>query len=160
MRIARSGRFVYVAHWPAAVVLPLFFVVGRGLVGSELGFMVVIGMVFAPLAIVVLLVPPVLTQFDRESRRAYATRLGYDVASFVLWGACVLAALSVEDSFGFAGARSALSVWLGISSADSEAVFGAAVVVMGASYVAAVLLAIRGVARGRDRALTDASIPA
>ena len=154
MRFAASGRFVFVAQWPAAVVLPLFFLVGRALVGSELGFMVVLGIVFVPLAIGLLLAPALLTRFDLESRRVRATRLAYDVASFGLWGGCVLAALSVEDSLGFVDVPSAISTWTGASSNDSAAVFAAAVALIVVSYLAAVLLAIMGILRGRDRAST------
>lgn len=159
MRFAATGRFVFVAQWPAAVLLPLFFLFGRVLVGSELGFMVVVGIVFVPLAIGLLITPPVLTLFDLESRRVRATRLAYDIATFVLWGACLLAALSVEDSLGFVDVSSALSAW-GASSDDSEAVFAAAVAIIGVSYFGAVVLGIMGIVRGRARETTDAVTPA
>ena len=74
MHIARSGRFVFVAQWVAAVLLPVFFFLGRGLVGAELGWMAIIGVVYGLLVVVVLLLPPVMTLFDRTVRRGKATR--------------------------------------------------------------------------------------
>ena len=45
MRAEGGGRATFVAQWVLAVLLPAFVVVGRGLVGAELGWMAVIGLV-------------------------------------------------------------------------------------------------------------------
>jgi hypothetical protein len=156
MRIARSGRFVVVAQWVAAVVLPVFFFLGRGLVGAELGWMGIIGIVYGIFVVALLVVPPLLTVFDRESRRARATRLAYDVSSFVLWGAFLLAALTVPDSGDSGHLDSAFATWFGISYEASQAVFAVAATVIGLAYLAAFVLAIAGIVRGRVPAVTEA----
>lgn len=46
MQIVESGRWVRIAQWVLAVLLPVFVVVGRGLVGAELGWMAVVGIVY------------------------------------------------------------------------------------------------------------------
>ena len=137
MHIARSGRFVFVAQWVAVVLLPAFFFLGRGLVGAELGWMAIIGIVYGLLAVVVLLLPPVMTLFDRTVRRGKATRFAYDIASFVLWGAFLVAALSVPDSGDSGHLDSALTTWTGggITYETSEAVFAVAATAKTASEV-------------------------
>ena len=151
MRIARSGRFVFVAQWVAAVLLPVFFFLGRGLVGAELGWMAIIGVVYGLLAVVVLLLPPVMTLFDRTVRRGKATRFAYDIASFVLWGAFLVAALSVPDSGDSGHLDSALTTWTGggITYETSEAVFAVAATVIGLAYLATVVLGVIGITRWR-----------
>ncbi len=113
MRIARSGRFVFVAQWVMIVLLPLFFFLGRGLVGAGMGWLAVLGVVYGIVVIIVLAVPPVMTLFDRTVRRGKATRLGYDISSFVLWAAFVLAALTVPDAADGPPLDSALTAWTG-----------------------------------------------
>ncbi|WP_426322565.1 hypothetical protein [Microbacterium sp. E-13] len=155
MRIARSGRFVFVAQWVAAVVLPVFFFLGRGLVGAELGWMGIIGIVYGIFVVALLVVPPLLTVFDRESRRARATRQAYDVSSFVLWCAFLLAALTVPDSGDSGHLDSAFTTWFGISYEVSQAVFAVAAAVIGLAYLAAFILAIAGIVRGRVPAVNE-----
>ena len=84
MQLARSGRFVFVAQWVAAVLLPVFFFIGRGFLGAELGWMAIIGIVYGAAVIALMLVPPILTLFDREGRRLRRTSRAYDIATFGL----------------------------------------------------------------------------
>ena len=149
MRIARSGRFVFVAQWVAAVLLPVVFFLGRGLVGAELGWMAVLGVVYGILAVVVMLLPPVMTLFDRTVRRGRATRFGYDIASFVLWAAFIVAALTVPDSGDSGHLDSALTTWTGVSYETSQAIFTVAAAVIGLAYLATVVLGIIGITRWR-----------
>lgn len=151
MRIARSGRFVFVAQWVAAVLLPVFFFLGRGLVGAQLGWLSVVGFVYGLFVIALLLVPPIMTLFDRTVRRGKATRIGYDVSSFVLWGAFVLAALTVPDAADGPPLDSALTVWTGgaIRQDASAVICAVAGVVVGLAYLAVLVFAIVGIARWR-----------
>jgi hypothetical protein len=151
MQIARTGRFVFVAQWIAAVLLPLFFFLGRGLVGAELGWMAIVGIVYGIVVVIVLLLPPVMTLFDRTVRRGRATRFAYDIASFVLWGSLLVAALTVPDSGDSGHLNSALTTWTGgaVTYEASQAIFTAAGVVVGLAYLAVLVLAIIGIVRWR-----------
>lgn len=151
MHIARSGRFVFVAQWVAAVLLPVFFFLGRGLVGAELGWMAILGIVYGLLVVVVLLLPPVMTLFDRTVRRGKATRFAYDIASFVLWGALLVAAITVPDSGDSGHLNSALTTWTGgaITYETSQAIFTVVAIVIGLAYLATVVLGIMGITRWR-----------
>jgi len=151
MHIARSGRFVFVAQWVAAVLLPLFFFLGRGLVGAQIGWMGIIGIVYGLVVVAILLVPPIMTLFDRTVRREKKTRFGYDLASFVLWGAFLLASLTVPDSGDSGHLDSAVTTWSGgaVSYETSEAIFTVAAILIGLAYLAAVVFAVIGIARWR-----------
>jgi hypothetical protein len=152
MRISSAGRFVFIAQWVLAVVLPVWLFLGRGLVGAELGWLVVLGFLYGIVVIAVLLIPPVLTLFDRTVRTGTAVRTGYAVSSFVLWGALLLASLAVPDaSDAPGGLRPALTVWTGgaISIDAATAVFGVASVVIGLAYAATLVLAVAGIFRAR-----------
>ena len=61
--------------------------------------MALVGIVYGILVVIVLILPPVMTLFDRTVRRGRATRLAYDVGSFVLWGS-LLAALGFTNISG------------------------------------------------------------
>ena len=160
MRVSGAGRFVFVAQWILAVLLPAFFFVGRALVGAELGWLSVVGLIFGVLMIVALLVPPAITLADRDVRAARATRQGYSIASFVLWGALLLGALSVPDEADGGSLDTALTTWTGgvIDEAASRAIFGVAAGVMACAYLAQLVLAIAGALRSRSRA-TSVSAP-
>ncbi|SFR86434.1 hypothetical protein SAMN04487846_0071 [Microbacterium sp. cf046] len=151
MHIARSGRFVFVAQWVAAALLPVFFFLGRGLVGAQLGWMGIIGFVYGLFVVAILLVPPIMTLFDRTVRRGKATRFAYDIASFVLWAAFLLASLTVPDSGDSGHLDSALTTWTGggITYETSQAIFTVAAIAIGLAYLATVVLAIIGIARWR-----------
>jgi hypothetical protein len=151
MHIARSGRFVFVAQWVAAVLLPLFFFLGRSLVGAQIGWMGIIGIVYGLLVVAILLVPPIMTLFDRTVRREKTTRFGYDLSTFVLWGAFLLASLTVPDSGDSGHLDSAVTTWSGgaISYETSEAIFTVAAILIGLAYLSTVVFAVLGIARWR-----------
>jgi len=123
MQIADSGRWVRIAHWVLAVALPAFVVVGRGLVGAELGWMAVVGIVYAVPTLLLMLVPPVVTLFDRTARAARSVRHHYLAACRVLWSALLLAGLTIPDSGDSGHLRSALSRWTGLPYEVSEVLF-------------------------------------
>jgi len=151
MRIARSGRFVFVAQWVAAVLLPLFFFLGRGLVGAQIGWMGIVGIVYGLVVVAILLVPPIMTLFDRTVRRQKETRFFYDLSTFVLWGAFLVASLTVPDSGDSGHLDSALTTWSGgaLSYETSGAIFTVAAMTIGLAYLATVVFAIIGIARWR-----------
>jgi ABC-type spermidine/putrescine transport system permease subunit I len=111
--------------------------------------MAVLGVVYGLLAVVVLLLPPVMTLFDRTVRRARATRFGYDIASLVLWAAFLVAALTVPDSGDGGHLNSALTAWTGITYETSQAIFTVAAAVIGLVYLATVVLGVIGITRWR-----------
>lgn len=151
MRIASTGRFVFIAQWVAAVLLPAFFFIGRGLVGAQLGWLSVLGVVYGLFVIAVMMIPPILTLFDRTVRRGKATRLGYDIASFVMWAAFIVAGLTVSDAGDGPPLDSALTVWTGgaISQDASTAICSVAGAVIGLAYLATFVLAVVGIVRWR-----------
>lgn len=153
MQLATTGRFVFIAQWVAAFVLPAFFFVGRAFVGAEAGWLVVLGVVYGLFLILFLLLPPLLTVFDRDVRAAKRTRRGYDVASFVLWGAIVLAALTVPDAGDGPPLDSAVTTWTAgaISQEASGVIFSVVGVVWIIAYLATIVLAIGGIVVSRRK---------
>jgi TRAP-type C4-dicarboxylate transport system permease small subunit len=149
MRFAGSGRFVFIAQWVLAVLLPIFFFIGRDWVGADVGWLGLVGIVYGVFTILHLLVPPLLTLFDPEARRKRATRMGYDIATILLWLAIVVGALTVPDSGDSGHLDSALTTWTGVSYETSEAIFYATAIVLGIAYLAAFVLAVVGIVRGR-----------
>ena len=149
MRFAGSGRFVFIAQWVLAVLLPVFFFIGRGWVGAEVGWLGLVGIVYGIFTILILLVPPLLTLFDPEARKKRSTRLGYDVATILLWLTILVGALTVPDSGDSGHLDSALTTWTGIPYETSEAIFYATAVVLGIAYLVAFVLAVVGIVRGR-----------
>ncbi len=149
MRFAGSGRFVFIAQWVLAVLLPIFFFIGRDWVGADVGWLGILGIVYGVFTILILLVPPLLTLFDPEARKKRATRLGYDVATILLWLTILVGALTVPDSGDSGHLDSALASWTGISYETSAAIFYATSVVLGIAYLAAFVLAVVGIVRGR-----------
>ncbi|MFE5410762.1 hypothetical protein [Microbacterium sp. NPDC056569] len=151
MRFARSGRFVYVAQWVAAIGLPLFVFFGRVEIGAQPGWLVILGPAYAAVAIAVSLIPPLLTRFDGEGRRLRATRLGYDVAAIILWSASVIGALTLTDAGDSPEPlRSALMSWTAVSAGTSSTVFTTSAAIIVLAYLATLVLAITGIVRGRS----------
>ncbi len=151
MHIARSGRFVFIAQWVAAILLPVIFFLGRGLVGAELGWMAILGVVYGLVVVAIMLLPPIMTLFDRTVRRGRATRFGYDIATFVLWGGFLLAAFTVPDSSDSGHLDSALTTWTGgvVTYETSSMIFNVAAFIIGLAYLATLVFAIIGIARWR-----------
>ncbi|MEU1971372.1 hypothetical protein ABZ477_06940 [Microbacterium sp. NPDC019599] len=152
MRFAGTGRFVFIAQWVLGALLPVFFFLGRGWVGAEVGWLGVLGIVYGIFTILLLLVPPLLTLFDPEGRKKRSTRAGYDIATIALWLALLVGALTVPDSGDSGHLDSALSTWTGMSYETSAAIFYGTAVVLGLAYLAAFVLAIVGIVRGRQAA--------
>lgn len=152
MHIEGTGRFVFYAQWPVALFLPIFFFIGRGFVGAEVGWLGFFGIVYGLIVVALLFVPPVLTLFDREVRRARATRVAYDIASAVLWLGFLLGGLTVPDAGDSGPLDTALMTWWGISAAASAATFAVAFGLIGLSYLATLVTAIMGIARSRRAA--------
>ncbi|WP_345800836.1 hypothetical protein AAIB33_15385 [Microbacterium sp. AZCO] len=147
MRIARSGRFVFVAQWVAAALLPVVFFFGESwLMAEDPSFR----SDYAVYSIPVLLIPPVLTLLDGEGRRERSTRVGYDAASVVLWCAIVLGGLTFPLADN--GVRdSAIMNTFGISyDAGPSPAFLFAVGLIGVAYLAQLVLAVMGIVRGRN----------
>ena len=138
------------AQWVLAVLLPVFVWVGRGLVGAELGWMAVIGIaVYGLPMILLLMLPPVVTLFDRTTRPARTVRRSYAVATRVQWGAMVLGGLTIPDAGDSGHLPSALSRWTGLSYEVSESVFYVAFGVLVLAWLAALVAAIVGVVASR-----------
>ena len=149
MHIEGTGRFVYYAQWPVAVFLPVLFFIGRGNLGAGVGWLGFFGLVYGLVVIALLLVPPALTLFDREVRRGRATRLYYDIASAVLWLGFVLGALTVPDAGDSGPLDTVLMAWFGITAETSAALFAISAGLIGLAYLAALVVAVMGIARGR-----------
>ncbi|WP_439591037.1 hypothetical protein [Microbacterium sp.] len=149
MRIAGTGRFVFITQWVAAVVLPAFFFVGRAFVGADAGWLAVIGVVYGFFLILLMLLPPLLTVFDRDVRARKATRHWYDIATFVLWGAFLVASLTVPDAGDSGSVNTALTNWTGgaVSNDAAAVICGIAGIVIGIAYLATFVLAIMGIVR-------------
>lgn len=152
MRFAGTGRFVWVAQWVFGALLPVFFFLGRGWIGADIGWLAIVGILYGVLTILALCVPPLLTMFDPEARKKRSTRVGYDIASIVLWLSIIVGALTVPDSGDSGHLDSALSTWTGMSYETSAVIFYGTAVVIGLAYLAAFVLAIVGIVRGRQAA--------
>lgn len=153
MRGPGAGRFTFVAQWVLAVLLPAFVYLGRGLVGAELGWMAVIGIaVYGLPTMLLLLAPPLITLLDRERRPARTVGRSYAVATWVLWGAMLLAGLTIPDSASSGHLPSALSRWTGLSYEFSEGIFYLAFAITVLAWLAALVTAIRDAVRSRRAA--------
>lgn len=159
MQITRSGRFVFVAQWVAALVLPLFAIIGRGLIGSPLGWMMVIGIWFGLFGILAMYIPPILTLFDGEVRRQRATRRAYTVSTWVVWIALLVLAVTVVDGGDSGTVGSALTVWTGGAVSDdvSNGIAMVALLVASVALAAACVLAIVGIVRSAKAAREPAA---
>ncbi len=150
MRAEGWGRATFVAQWVLAVLLPAFVVVGRGLVGAELGWMAVIGLVVYLLpTILLLLIPPLLTLFDAAAGRPRTVRLPYAVCTWLQWVALLVAGLTIPDSGDAGHLRSALSRWTGLSYEVSEAIFYVAFGLLVLAWLAALVTAIAAMVSSR-----------
>lgn len=153
MQLAPRGRFVFVAQWVLAVLLPVFVFVGRWLVGAELGWMAVIGVaVFGVPTIVILLLPPIVALLDRPARIARSVRAPYALATGVLWGALVVGGITIPDSGDSGHLVSALSRWTGLPYETSEQIFYVAFVVSVLAWLGAMTAAIAGAVSSRRTA--------
>lgn len=144
-----TNRFVRIFQWIAPVLLPAFILVGRGLLGAPLGWMLVIGVVLAPLATIAMYVPPVVFVFDREAAAARKSRLWYDVANYVLWSALIVVGLSLQDGGDTGDYGSVLSTWGVLDHGGAEVVFVIALIVSVLAWVGVLVAAIMAVVLSR-----------
>lgn len=153
MQIAARYRWVAAWQWVFAIVLPAFVLVGRRLLGAELGWMAVIGIVvYALPTVLALLLPPVLTRFDRQARAAHTVRRTYAIAGFVMWGSLVLAGLSIPDSGDNGELPSVLARWFGLSHQASTVVFSVALMAAVIAWAITLAVAVSGIALSRKPA--------
>lgn len=152
MRIASFGRPVFVLQWVLAVLLPIWVFVGRGFVGAQMGWMGVLGFVYGPVVILVLLLPPVLGLFDPVARQGRTVRVAVGVASIVQWVALVVVGLTIPDAGDAGPLAPALAVWLGVAPAAVSPVFTAATLIASASWFVALAMSVAGILRGRREA--------
>lgn len=153
MQITVRHRWVRVWQWILAVALPAFVIVGRGLLGVEVGWMAIIGIVaYAAPTILALLLPPALTRFDREARDAKGVRQTYALACFVMWGGLFLCGLSIPDASDNGHLPSAVSLWLGLSYEASEILFYIALMVAVVAWAISLAVSIAGIATSRKPA--------
>lgn len=149
MDFPRSGRLFFILQWILAVLVPAWLFLGRGLVGAELGWLSVIGIVYGAFVTLFLLTPPLVTLLDREVRRRKSERTAYSVAMWVAWGALVIGGLVVPDAGDSGHLDAALTVWTGgaIGYNVTEPTFAALMVLTVFALVAALAFAITGAVR-------------
>ncbi|WP_197281035.1 hypothetical protein [Microbacterium sp. No. 7] len=144
MPLVSSGRVVVVLQWVLAVVLPFFVFFGRGLLGAELGRIAFLGILAGWALVVLMLVPPLVTLFDREARAARTVRRAYAVSSIVLWAALVVCAIALPDAGDSGAERSALMAWTNLPASASHLIFTLVALVAAVAWVATLTTAIRG----------------
>lgn len=145
-----SGRFVRVFQWIAPVLLPALVVFGRGLLGAPMGWMTLIGLFAGPVAMIAMYIAPIIVVFDRDAKAARSTRLFYNVASWVTWGALLVVMFTLVDGGDSPPFGSALSAW-GIMSSDvSSNISGVALIIAVVGWVGTLATAIVGVVQSRS----------
>lgn len=149
MNRTRLGRFVFVFQWFAAFLLPAFVVVGRMLVGAEMGWMFVFGLFYGVFIVAAMLLPPLITLADRGVRGIKCARRNYSITSLVLWVAIVLVGLTLPDQGDGPPLRPAITVWTGdlISIDAAGAICGVVLVSVVVAYVILLVLAIKDALR-------------
>lgn len=153
-------RFVRIFQWIAPVLLPLLVLFGRGILGAPMGWMTFIGIFVAPFMVILMFIPPIIVVFDRDAKAARSTRLFYDIASWVLWGALLLMMFTLVDGGDTPPFGSAVSTWGWMDSATSSTVSGIAFLVAVIGWVGALITAIIGASRrGRTPPNTPLSAP-
>jgi len=150
MDLAPTGRTVFVAQWALALALPMWIFLGRVLVGSEVGWMVVFGLIYGPIIVLLLLIPPIVALFDGEARRARSVRRAYAIASAVVWIALFLCGLALPDGGDDAPYPSALSRWFGLSDDASTVALLVLLLIALGGWIAALVTAALGIARSRS----------
>lgn len=145
-----SGRFVRVFQWIAPVLLPLLVLFGRGVLGAPMGWMTLIGMFAAPVVIIAMYIPPIIVAFDRDAKAGRSTRRGYNIASWVVWGALLMMMLTLTDGGDSPPFGSALSSWGLANNAVIGALFAAALLAVFIGWIAALVYAIAGVVASRS----------
>jgi hypothetical protein len=145
-----SGRFVRVFQWIAPVLLPVLVVFGRGLLGAPMGWMTLVGMIAGPVVIIAMYVAPIIVLFDRDAKAARSTRLLYNVASWVTWGALLGMTFTIVDGGDSPPFGSVLSTWGWMSSEVSSNIFVVALSVAVIGWLGTLAAAIAGVVQSRS----------
>lgn len=140
----RLNRLAYYGQWPAALILPLMYVIGRVWIGAGAGWTIVVGLILGPLVALLLLIPPVLTVLDPSTRAARATRDGYTGATFLLWILGFLSVVTKSDQADGAKEDSALSAWTGVPISTTDALNAVATTAFWITWAVVVGLAFRG----------------
>lgn len=159
MGFARSGRVVAVLQWFLAVVMPFFSVFGRMLFTGELGWLGLFGIVFSPATAILLLVPPILTRFDREATRRRSVRIAYVWGTVGIWVALFAIALTAPDSGDVRPYLAPLQMLTGIGPDATMAVTIGLGAVAASGWLLAVGVAIAGIVQSR-RASAVGDFPA
>lgn len=143
------SRLVFYGQWPAAVLLPLFYVVGRVWIGAGGGWSVVLGVILGPIVVLLLLIPPMLTLVDPATRAARATRGTYTRLTLLLWVLGAFSVITKSDQADGAKEDSALSAWTAIPVSTTDSL--QAIATTGFWIVWAVLLVVAaaGIRSGR-----------
>lgn len=152
MRIASFGRPVFVLQWVFAVLLPIWVFLGRGFVGAEMGWLSVLGFVYGPVVIVLLLLPPALALFDPIARQGKTVRVIYGIAMIVQWIGLILVGLTIPDAGDGGPLSPALAVWMGVPPEVVSPFFTAAMLITSAAWFVTLATAISGILRGRREA--------
>lgn len=147
MRISRSGRFVFVAQWFLALVLWIWVVLGRGLLGVEMGWMALAGVVYSVVVVPALYIPPVLSLFDREVRAGATARSGYAVSSIVMWIALFVLGFVLPDAGDGGALPSFVSQAFGVSEEISAALCAVCAGAFLVGLLGAVAWAVAGIVR-------------
>lgn len=148
MREARLGRVVFVLQW-FVLLMWGWVVIGRAALGVEIGWIAVVGIFYSVFIVPLLYLPPVLTLFDRESRRAGVVPRGYAIATLIVWAALFAMAFFVPDASDVASSPSWASRVLGLSDDASGIVLTVTFGVAALAWVFAVFYAIGGIAQSR-----------
>lgn len=151
MDFPRAGRFVFIVQWILAVLLPIWIFLGRGLVGAQMGWMSVLGIVYGAFVILFLLFPPLMSLFDRDVRREKSERRAYSIAMGSAWVSLFLVGLVIPDSGDSGRLDAALTVWTGgaISYEATETIFTILLIIAFFALVAGLALAIIGAGQAR-----------
>lgn len=121
------------------------------LVGSYGGWLTVIGWIYAIPLMLVLLVPPIITRFDREARAAKSVRAAYATFSWLLWAALFVVGLAIPDQADSSESGSALTAWTGGSlTVEASAAIAVWVFLLAAlAWLLQLITSITGARRGR-----------
>lgn len=156
-----AGAVAFWGGWAAIVVVPLYLVVGRALLGSDLGWLSVIVVVFSWIVVPALVLLPALTLFDPPVRRSRSARTVYSYASFTLWtGVFIFGIAIVDNSSDGGGAQSALMRWTrGAISADvSQSIADNAAWILTLAYLVTLAAAVLGIVQARRVAVRAAAV--
>ena len=142
---------MFVFHWIAPVLLPLLVGFGRGLLGAPMGWLAFGAMLIGPFVILAMYVAPIIVMFDREARAARSTRVLYNIASWVTWGALLVMMLTLVDGGDSPPYGSVLSTWGLMPSEVSSLLFAFALTVACVGWLGTLVAAIAGVVQSRSQ---------